>query len=61
MEKANYQKTLKSTGEIFEMCGTYTHPDTVIMNSPDMLTIEEEKVILDIMEKNRIKKLEVIR
>ena len=61
MEKANYQKTIKKTGEIFEMCGTYTEPENAVMNPPDMLTVEEEKVILDIMEKNRIKKLEVIR
>ena len=61
MEKANYQKTIKKTGEIFEMCGTYTEPENIVMNPPDMLTVKEEQIILKIMKKNRIKTLEVIR
>jgi hypothetical protein len=60
MKKANYQKTIQNTGEIFEMTGTYEYPEDHYINAPDMLSESERETILQIMVKNSIKHLEVI-
>jgi hypothetical protein len=58
MEKANYQRIIRNTGEIIEIIGTYI--ETGIMNPPEMLSEKEITRILKIMKKNRIKKLDFI-
>lgn len=59
-KRANYQKIIKDTGEIIEMIGTYNEPQDRIVNPPEMLSEDEQKVIIELMQKNGIKKLDVI-
>jgi hypothetical protein len=60
MSTANYQRIIKNTGEIFEMCGTYETQDNIVSNAPDMLTSAEQDMIMALMRKNGIKRLDVI-
>tara|TARA_R110000868_G_scaffold93030_1_gene257773 strand:- start:40 stop:225 length:186 start_codon:yes stop_codon:yes gene_type:complete len=60
MDTANYQKLTRNTGELFELCGTYDVPENEFRNPPNMLTIEEQDMIVALMKKNRIKRLDVI-